>query len=591
LSAPTTDRTASLDLALIANELQAICREMTNTLQRSGRSSVLSMGRDFSVAVVTAQGQLLASAESIPVHVLGIELQARAMLVAQPRLAEGDAVLHNDPYSGNTHHADHTILVPVFFGGEHVFTACAKAHQADVGNAVPTTYAPRARDIYEEGALNFPGVLVQRDRRDVEDIIRICRQRIRVPEQWYGDYLAALGAARIGERRLLALIERHGLDKLTTFVDDWFDYSERRMRRAIQALPPRTVVATAHVDPFPGLPDGIRLRSQISIDPEAGSVTIDLRDNPDCVPAGLNLSQATSMSAAAVGVLNSINADVPHNSGSFRCLDIKLRENAVIGIPIHPTSCSLATTHVADRLVNMTQAALAELGDGFGLAEGGLSMPPCLGVISGRDPRADGARYVNQLMLGATGGPGGPHADGWVNYVMPVVAGLQYRDSVEIDEMKYPLHVHEQRLLTDTGGAGRHRGAPGARVVMSTKGDRMTAVHSIDGHVRPPKGVRGGHGGSATDAYLLEEDRTRTDLEMVAEVELRPGQRLVSISSGGGGYGDPFEREPAAVRVDVEEGLVSVEAAARDYGVVVASAGGRVRVDELATARLRGSPR
>src|SRR6202035_1882508 len=110
-------------------------------------------------------------------------------------------------------------------------------------------------------------------------------------------------------------------------------------------------------------------------------------------------------------------------------------------------SCSMATTHVADRLVNMIQAAFTQLGDGYGLAEGGLSMPPCLAGISGRDPRAGGAAYVNQLMLGATGGPAGPDADGWVNYVMPVVAGLQYRDSVEIDELKYPLHVYEQRLL------------------------------------------------------------------------------------------------------------------------------------------------
>jgi N-methylhydantoinase B len=296
------------------------------------------------------------------------------------------------------------------------------------------------------------------------------------------------------------------------------------------------------------------------------------------------------MSAAAVGVLNSIDADVPHNSGTFRCLDIKLRVNAVIGIPVHPTSCSMATTHVADRLVNMTQAALAQLGAGYGLAEGGLSMPPCLGVISGHDPRFGGAAYVNQLMLGATGGPGGPHADGWVNYVMPVVAGLQYRDSVEIDEMKYPLHVHEQRLLVDTGGPGQHRGAPGARVVMSTKGERMTAVHAIDGHVRPPKGVRGGHSGSRADALLVGCDGVTTQLDMVATVELEPGQRLVSISSGGGGYGDPLDRDPARVCHDVSEGLVSGEAAEQIYGVVLIGAdGGGLAVDAAATAKLRTS--
>jgi N-methylhydantoinase B len=582
-----TQKTASLDLALIANRLQAICREMTNTLQRSGRSSVLSMGRDFSVAIVSAEGELLASAESIPVHVLGIELQAQAVLRAHPDIAEGDAFLHNDPYSGNTHHADHAILVPVFHEGEHVFTACAKAHQADVGNAVPTTYSPRARDIYEEGALNFPGVRIQRGFSDVEDIIRICMQRIRVPEQWYGDYLAALGAARIGERALRELCQRHGTATLANFVHDWFDYSERRMRSAIRALPERVVKGSTHSDPFPGAPDGVELRAEIAIDPDRGSVRIDLRDNPDCIPAGVNLSMATSISAAAVGFFNSIDADVPHNSGSFRCLEIQLRENCIVGIPRHPTSCSMATTHIADRLVNMTQAALTQLGDGYGLAEGGLSMPPCLAVVSGRDPRAGDSAYVNQLMLGATGGPGGPNADGWVNYVMPVVAGLQYRDSVEVDELKYPMHVHEQRLLTDSGGAGRHRGAPGARVVLSTKASLMTVVHAIDGHLRPPRGVRGGGPGSAADAFILTKGDDRIDLDMIATVELLPGQRLVSLSSGGGGYGDPQSRDPSNVCEDVNEGWVSAGAAREIYGVAVVESQAGWRIDTLATRALR----
>jgi N-methylhydantoinase B len=591
MSELTTGRrtTASLDLALLANSMQAICRDMTNTLQRSGRSSVLSMGRDFSVAIVTADGELLASAESIPIHVLGIELQAQAVLDAHPEMVKGDAFLHNDPYSGGTHHADHSILVPVFHDGVHVFTACAKAHQADAGNAVPTTYAPRARDIYEEGALNFPGVLVQRNYRDIDDIIRICRRRIRVPEQWYGDYLATLGAARIGERRLRELLARHGAETLATFVRDWFDYSEERMRRAIRAVPAATVTGTATADPFPGAPEGVRLAATIAIDPDAGRVAIDLRDNPDCVPAGINLSQATSISAAAVGVFNSIDADVPHNAGSFRCLDIALRENAVVGIPRHPTSCSMATTHVADRLVNLIQATLTQLADGYGLAEGGLGMPPCLAVISGLDPRHADAPYVNQLMLGATGGPAGPYADGWVNYVMPVVAGLQYRDSVEIDELKYPLHVHEQRLLADTGGPGRRRGAPGSLVVLSTKGERMTVVHAIDGHVRPPRGVLGGGAGSPADARLIDVDGTETGLDMVATVELRPGQRLVSLSSGGGGYGDPRTRDPGLVRHDVAEGWITLDAARAVYGVVLLTEGTELVVDEAATAALRAS--
>ena len=152
------------------------------------------MARDFSCSLVTADNQLLATAEGLPVHVIGSEFLAEAMTELHgDDLREGDAFLHNDPYLGNTHSADHAILVPVFFEGEHVFTAVAKAHQADCGNSLPTTYMPGADDVYEEGALNFPCVRVQRDYENVEDIIRMCRRRIRVPEQWYGDYLAALG--------------------------------------------------------------------------------------------------------------------------------------------------------------------------------------------------------------------------------------------------------------------------------------------------------------------------------------------------------------------------------------------------------------
>ena len=127
-------------------------------------------------------------------------------------IREGDAYLHNDPYLGNTHAADHVILVPVFHEGRHLFTAAAKAHQADTGNALPTTYMPYARDVYEEGGLIFPAVRVQRDRKDIPDIIRMCQRRIRVADQWYGDYLAMVGAARIGEKGLKDLADRYGGD-------------------------------------------------------------------------------------------------------------------------------------------------------------------------------------------------------------------------------------------------------------------------------------------------------------------------------------------------------------------------------------------
>jgi N-methylhydantoinase B len=167
-------------LAVMANRLDGICREMTNTLLRSARSAVINMARDFSCSIVSADNLLLAAAEGLPVHVIGSEFLAEAMTELHGHdLREGDAFLHNDPYLGNTHSADHAILVPVFVGGEHVFTAVAKAHQADAGNQLPTTYVPTAKDVYDEGALNFPCVRVQRDYQTNDDIIRMCQRRIR----------------------------------------------------------------------------------------------------------------------------------------------------------------------------------------------------------------------------------------------------------------------------------------------------------------------------------------------------------------------------------------------------------------------------
>jgi len=279
-------------LAVLSNRFEAIVREMTNTLLRSGRSAVLNMARDFSCSLITSENELLASAEGLPVHVIGTEFLAQAMTELHPDFAEGDAFLHNDPYLGNTHPADHAILVPVFFEGEHVFTACAKAHQADCGNALPTTYMPGARDIYEEGALIFPCVRVQRENTDVADIIRMCQRRIRVPEQWYGDYLATLGAARIAERRLKELCAEYGLETVRAFVAEWFDYSERRMREAITRLPAGQLVGSATHDPYPGLPDGVPLQVKVSIDPVEARIELDLRDNPDNYAGGLNESRA-----------------------------------------------------------------------------------------------------------------------------------------------------------------------------------------------------------------------------------------------------------------------------------------------------------
>ena len=574
-------------LSILANRLDSICREMTNTLLRAGRSTVISVARDFSCSIVTADNRLLAAPESLPVHVFGSHLVTKSMERLHPVLQPGDAFLHNDPYDGNTHAADHTIIVPVIVDGVHLFSACAKAHQADCGNSLPTTYMPNARDVYEEGALVFPCVRIQQNYRDMDDIIRMCRSRIRAPEQWYGDYLAALGAARIGERGLHALVDKYGMDTIRTFIEEWFDYSERRAADAIGKMPAGRITGLGKHDSTPALTDGIPLKVVIDIDPVQRKVAVDLRDNIDCVPAGLNQSEACAINNAMTGVLNSLGEDLPCNAGTFRRISVLLRENCVVGIPRFPHSTSMATTNVADRLVSITHASIAELSEDHGLAEGGMSTGPGIAVISGNDKRHADAEYVNELVLQSNGGPGSPFSDGWLNYGTPVIAGMMYRDSVEIDEMKYPILVKSLRILPDSAGAGKHRGAPGQELIYGPRFSPLTVIYTIDGHTTPPRGVRGGHDGSLARAERIDSDGTRVSLPFVSVEVVRPGEMIVGITNGGGGYGEPLERDPEQVLYDVKERWVTPDAARDVYGVVIETRGAELFVDEAATARLR----
>ena len=573
-------------LAVLAHRFEAIVREMTNTLFRTGRSSILNMARDFSCSIITADDQLFAAAEGLQVHVLGAGLQTRSMRELHPDLREGDAFLHNDPILGNTHTADHTILVPVFVDGEHVFTASAKAHQADCGNAEPSTYVAYVDDVYAEGGLVFPCVKVQQDYRDVDDIIRMCKRRIRVPEVWYGDYLAAVGAARIGERRVQEVIERYGLETIKAFVREWLDYSERSMEQAIRKLPKRRLERRSRHDPIPGLPGGVEVKVAVEVDPERGKVTFDLRDNPDCIPFGLNVSEYCARGGCTIALLNCLDEDIPRNAGSFRRVEVLLREGSIAGGLVEPYSASVSTTNVLNRIINAAQSAFCQLGDGRGLAEGAGALGVGYAVFSGT--YENGNPYVSEMVIGNNGGPASPHCDGWITYAMPDCSKTVYIDSVEMLERMYPLRFRSLRLLPDSGGAGRLRGGPASEVVYGPSATPMRAFYLADFALNPPQGVLGGEPGMAASASVISADGSERATEPVGDSLLEPGQWIRGVEAGGGGYGDPLDRDPDAVVYDVLEGWVSPEAAEGVYGVVLRPQAGPVGlgVDEEAT-RLR----
>lgn len=556
-----------VDLAVLSSRFTAIVRAMSNTLIRAGRSVILNTGRDFSCCVITAQDELLAMADSVPLHVLsGADLMARSMRELHPGLKPGDAFLHNSPYHGNSHPADLSILIPVFDDqGAHRFTVMSKAHLADIGNAEPTPYSAMARDVYEEGAVIFPCVQVQKDYSDIPDIIRMCRVRIRVPDMWWGDYLALLGSARVGERNLHLLAREIGWDRIDAFVRAWFDYSERQMTEAIERLPDGEITVTSCHDPFERVPDGIPVKVGVKV--QGGVIEVDLRDNLDCQPCGLNTTEATARSAAMLGIFNGLNGYAPSNAGSFRRIKVHVRENCVVGIPRHPASCSVATCNLPDRIGNAVQRGLAELADGHGLAEIGMSQPLSAGVISGHDVRRGDEPFVDQLLLAWSGGAGGPRADGWLTMGGIGDAGVLQRDSVELDELRFPIRVEMQRIAPDTEGPGRRRGAPAAEAAITVTSGELDVLYLSDGTVNAPQGTRGGLAGAPAWQAKQSAGGPLEELELCGRLTLREGDTIYTRCCGGGGYGPPQERETDRVLADVHEGIITRRRAREVYGV------------------------
>jgi N-methylhydantoinase B len=581
----TNSKTMSgVQLAVLTARFEGIARKMANTLHRTGRSGILTIARDFSCVILTGRHELLTASDSLPIHVLrGPEVMSRTMTDNHKVLRRGDAFLHNSPYHGCTHPADHSILVPVLDDdGIHRFTVLAKGHQADCGNALPTTYMGAAKDVYAEGALIFPAVKIQSDYQHQMDIIRMCQMRIRVPEQWWGDYLATLGSARVGEREILALGREVGWDLLETYVREWFAYSEERMADTIRAMPKGRVTRSSRHDPFPGTsPDGVEIKVTVEVDPEAAMIDVDVRDNPDCMENGINLSEGCARSAPMIGIFNSIDHTVPKNEGSFRRIRVHLRDNCAVGRPMHPTSCSVATTNLADRVANPVQCAIAELADGLGMAETGACIPASSGVVSGIH---DGQPFVNEVYLGCTGGAGTPTTDGWLTIMHVGNAGMCYQDSIEIDELRHPIFVHARRLMPDTEGAGRFRGAPSAYSEFSPLDCDMTVAYVSDGNFNPAAGVRGGLSGGPSSQFLKRRDGTLEAQPGCAEVVVAPGEAMVSISCGGGGYGSPRERLAESVVKDVREGWVSRTRAETVYGVALTN---DLALDTAKTEQLR----
>ena len=586
-----TSDTAAVDIftmVVLRRRFEAIVREMINALFKSGRSGVLNTAMDFSCSLTDARFQSISLALGLPVHVGAIDLIPRAIAAKfGDDIRPGDCFVNNSGYLGNTHCADFTVCAPVFFEGRIAFYVIARAHLGDMGFPTPTTYSPLSRDVYEEG-LMLPCVRIQKDYKDVAEVIDICKANIRVPEQFYGDYLAVLAAVRTGEARLKALCAKYGSTTVDGFLEEFQHYAERMADKAIRALPKGRVSKEMLYDSETDLyPQGIPIRATVEVDPDQGLITVDLRDNIDNLPLGINMTESTTIAACMTAVLNVLGPDVPRCTGSFRRVKLLMREGAAIGKPRFPAATSSATTNLCHALIPHIQSMFAMLGDRLGTAYGTIGMPGSCAVVSGQDTRGQGRAFVNQLIMGYWGGPAMHGHDGWLTYGSGASQGILWQSSVEVVEQQQPIIVEKLEVREDSAGAGRWEGAPGAECVIRPRDAPVRFMVNSASRSHPPQGVAGGQAGGSMRIARLDRAGGRHDLPISVDSTLQPGERLLSEGCGGGGFGDPLERVPARVLASLLAGRISSQRAADVYGVVFRDEGGALVVDEQATAARR----
>ena len=334
----------SVQLAVLSARFKGIVKQMANTLFRTGRAGVINTARDFSCCILTGDGEFLTMADSLPIHVMrGSDRQAQVMKEFHPELRAGDAFLHNSPYHGNTHAGDSACSSPVIDA-----TACTASRasrrrtSATVGNSIPTTqFASRARHLRGGRAVLRRRPRSRRTTRTSRTSSACAGCASACPTS--GTATTSRSSARCGSASAASSssARRSAGTSSTTFTRQWFDYSEQMMAAAIKRFPRgEATVRTTH-DPFPNVPEGVPLQATVKVDPDEGTIEVDLRDNPDCLPCGLNQSWATITTHAQIPIFNSVGHTVPINAGSFRRINVILRENCCVGIPRHPASCSL----------------------------------------------------------------------------------------------------------------------------------------------------------------------------------------------------------------------------------------------------------
>jgi N-methylhydantoinase B len=548
---------------IIRNGLMVAVEEASVAVVRSSHSSFIQEGADACAALLDADGNLVAQSTTTSLmHSASLRCSLPALLadVGVDAMMPGDVFAQNDPYRGGIHANDIVVFRPIFAGGRVVFFAGTLIHVADVGGTAVAGLAALATDTFAEGLLLPPVRLYAAD-EPVADVMRIIERNSRAPDKVIGDVKALVAGTSVIGRRISELIARYGADTLVRFAHHAMDHAERQMRADLARITRGRYEGAFEIDGDGVDPDrSFEVRVAVTLDGDGG-VEIDFAGTSPQARGTINSSYSQTLSGVVYAVRCFVDPTIAMNEGCFRPLVAHLPPGTLVN-PAPPAACGGRVMTVAAAV----EAILAALSAARPDHAVGASSLIHVWTLSGLD--LHGQRWLSLFYefggLGARTGKDGPDATGAF-----FLGGRSVIPQLEPLEAQYPFVVRSSRLWPDSGGAGETRGGLGVETVIELLTDAIVTVRGARMDI-PPPGAAGGRPG-AGGSWSIE--RLDGSVEVIpakaANVPIAAGERFVLRTSGGGGLGPPDRRDPELVRADVRSGKITVEGAARDYGVVI----------------------
>ncbi len=574
---PVTETPAidPITFSVIKNGLDAIVDEVAYTVIRTARSEIVKDVMDYSAAICDRHGRMVAQAKTIALHLGAIPEAMKALLARYGNdLHPGDAVIVNDPYEGGMHLPDIFMFVPFFHADTLEGFCVVICHHTDVGGRVPGSNASDSTEIFQEG-LRIPLVKLYERGRVNEMLERLIGLNVRVPELVLGDLRAQYAACRVGMRELGKLFDHYGRDMARRYFEELLDYAERLTREQIRGWPKGTFTFVDHIDDDGLSPDPVPIKVAITVHED--SVSVDFTGSAPQVRAAINSTVSYTNSCAYLSIRCALKGDVPNNAGVFRCI----RVNAPLGTVLNPRppAAVAARALTGYRVFDAMLGALAKIvPDRIPAAGEGGNTVVCL---SGSRPDHSPFIIVD-MICGAWGGR--PGADG-IEAITNASQNLS-NTPVESLEANHPVRIEAYELIADSCGAGKWRGGLGIRRSYRVLADDAFLQLRADRMKFLPYGLDGGSS-AAPARNLMERDGSVTSLPSKTSGNMRQGNLVVHEQPGGGGFGNPFERDPQRVAYDVWNGKISAAYARQHHGVEVDQISGSL--DLSATQKLRAS--